>query len=168
MGIIEKLNDNPKLGFGVGAAILVLGLGFIVLQSSGGSHVAVVKKAHYTDDNGKTFFRDSVNKIPPFDRGGKQAYRADVFKCPAGHEYVGLIHRFTPEGRAEMESHIAQRPHDPEGSLRMGIERRQMEMRKPSDNEKAWTPQIDDAVTERMMASVKCHCGQTGGQLVIP
>jgi len=160
MGIVHKLNENPKLGFGVAAAVIIIALGVFAFQLSGGSTIQAPKRAFFTDDGGKTFFKDDINKIAPFDHGGKQALRADVFKCDEGHEFVGIVYRFTDQGRKEMERYLKESPKDPEGALRHGIEQRQMQVRKAKADEKTWTSANDESLIETYRNSMKCPTGK--------
>src|SRR4051794_26524257 len=99
---------SGKFGPGIGVALIVLATVIIAFQLSGGASHAVIapQTVFYTDDQGKSFFKDSV-KVVPFDHNGKQAFRADVFRGSDGKEFVGLIYRFTEPGRREMEKYIA-------------------------------------------------------------
>src|SRR5688500_9050171 len=83
MGVRESLNENKKLGVGVGAGIFVVALAILSFQlfGGGGTGVEAPTSAFYTDDDGKTFFKDDAYKVVPFNHGGKQAYRAEVFQC---------------------------------------------------------------------------------------
>ena len=160
MSTRDKLNDNKKLGLGVAAAILIIALGIFSFQlrGAGDANAAPVPtSAFYTDDNGKSFFKDDINKLSPFDHGGKQAYRADVFKGPDGQKFVGLIYRHTEGGRKEMEEYVSKRVKDPDGLTRLSIERRGMEVKRLAD--KNWS--INDEMTqERLQASVKTPAGK--------
>lgn len=61
-------------------------------------------RAYYTIDDGKTFFEDSVH-IPPYERYGSEAVGAMVFSCDGGAtRFVGYLVRYSPEGKAQMES----------------------------------------------------------------
>ncbi|MEA2707811.1 MAG: hypothetical protein QOF78_412 [Phycisphaerales bacterium] len=166
MGVLQKLNENPKLGIGVGAAIIIIALGLFAFQLSDGSTITAPTRAFFTDDGGKSFFKDDIAKIPPFDHNGKQALRADVFKCDDGHEFVGLVYRFTEPGRKEMERYLADRPKDPEGALRRGIEQRRMQVKKPAADDKAWAAN-DEGYADGLRSTVKCPNGKPA-QLVVP
>jgi hypothetical protein len=169
MGIRELLNG--KLGPGIGAALILVALavlGFQVLgskENAAGS--AVPSKAFYSDDNGKTFFKDDARKIAPFDHNGRQAFRVDVFKCPDGKQFVGLIYRYTDGGRREMEAFLAQKVNDPDGVMRQGIEQRGMQVKLVGADEKAWV--LNDEMTQqRLQMAVKCPGGGGAAQLVTP
>jgi hypothetical protein len=128
--IRESLNKNKNLGIGVGAAILIVAVGLIAFQlRGGGSGVVVATQAFYTDDNGKTFFKDNVYKVSPFDHNGKQAYRADVYQCTDGKQFAGVVYRHNALGRKGMEEHIAKGADDPEGAFLTGLESQGMEVK---------------------------------------
>jgi hypothetical protein len=167
MAVRQKLNENKKVGMGVGAAILIIAVGLMAFQlrRGNGNAVTAPTSAFYTDDNGKTFFKDQI-RIVPFDHNGRQAYRADVFKCPDGREFVGLIYRFTDSGRREMERYLASKVSDPDGSSRLSIEHRGMQVKPINAAEKAWTYN-DDVTAERLQGMVKCPSG-VPAQLVTP
>ena len=157
----ERLNENKKLGLGVVAAIFLLAIALLGLQlRGGGSNIPPPPTtAFFTDDNGKTFFKDDINKLAPFDHNGKQAYRADVFRNPDGREYVGLIYRFTDAGRKEMEAYLSKKVKDPDGSLRLSIEHRGMQVKHVGGDEKSWILN-DELTTERLQAFVKDASGK--------
>jgi len=159
MGVREKLNTNKQLGVWVGVGILIVGLGIIGIQllRGGGSGIAVSDSAFYTDDNGKTFFKDDRYKVVPFDHNGKQAYRADVFQCPDGKQFVGLIYRHNAVGRKAMEKH---KGHESQSASIAGLEIQGMEVKPAGAADTAWVPNSGDRL-------VKCPSGQTA-QLVAP
>src|SRR4051812_31470576 len=105
MSVSDTSSGNKKFGIGAAAALLVLALGFLAFQvMAGRDHGAgsLPTEVYYTDDNGKTFFKDDVRKLVPFDHKGKQAYRADVFQGADGKQFVGLVYRHTDSGRKEL------------------------------------------------------------------
>ena len=162
MGVRESVNGNRRLGVGVGAALLIGALSVIGFQvfGGGGTGVAVASSAFYTDDNGKTFFKDDLYKVVPFEHNGKQAYRADVFQCPDGKQFVGLMYRHNALGRKAMSQHIAKGARDPQGSFLAGLEIQGMEVKPAGAPDNAWRP----GTGER---SVKCPSGGTA-KLVSP
>lgn len=95
MGLREFLEKNKKFvvpGF-FGAAVLLLG--FSVWNTRQDRQLpGPISQAFYTDDEGKTYFVDALEKTFPFDRNGKTAYRAYVFTCDdKGKPFVGMIGR---------------------------------------------------------------------------
>jgi hypothetical protein len=160
---------NAKVGMGAAAALLVVAMGFVGFQVFGGrDHGAgsLPGDAFYTDDNGKTFFKDDVRKIVPFDHKGKQAYRADVFQGSDGKQFVGLIYRHTDSGRKELGTYFANKPSDPEGVGRRLMELRGMQVKPIAAGEKAWVL-ADDVATERLQGSVTDPSGKPA-KLVSP
>jgi len=159
---------NGKLGPGIGAALILLAIGILGYQFVGGNTnnaVIASQSAFYTDDLGKTFFKDSV-KIVPFDHNGKQALRADVFQCADGKQFVGLIYRFTDAGRREMDGYLSNKTKDPQGLARLGIEHRGMQVKPVGGDDRSWAL-ADDMTCERLQESVKCPGGGTA-KLVAP
>ena len=170
MGVREKLNQNTRLGFGIGAGIVVVALLIISLQLMAAKpSLAKQKVAFYTDDNGKTFFTDDVQKVVPFDHNGKQAYLADVFQCADGKQFVGLMYRHTPGGRSEMENYISQNmaAQDKDGLFLQQLAYRGMDVKRAGAGDKAWT-RNDQTLNDTIRASVKCGSGGGVATLVIP
>jgi hypothetical protein len=158
MGVREGLNTNKKLGVWAGVGILIVGLGIVGIQLlwGGGNGITVSESAFYTEDNGKTFFKDERYKIVPFDHNGKQAYRADVFQCRDGKQFVGLIYRHNAVGRKAMEKH----KQDRQNASVAGLEIQGMEVKPAGAPDTAWSPNTGDRI-------VKCPSGETA-QLVVP
>ena len=61
-----------------------------------------VTEAYYSDDDGQTYFKDSVYKFPPFDHGGKTVVQA-VLAESNGHRFVGYLMRYTPQAREKLQ-----------------------------------------------------------------
>lgn len=113
MGIRQTLNENPVITAGATGAIIVIALIFILFQLFGHSHsggARISGKSFYSDDDGKTWFIDDASKLPPIDHDGKVAYRAAVFKCADGTEFVGRLEKFSDEAKAQMEEQIKKNP----------------------------------------------------------
>ena len=165
--MLEKLNQSGRYGIGVAVLALMVGVLLLAFQLQGRTSGAApaASKAFYTDD-GKNFFKDTINKVPPFDHNGKMAYRADVFKGADGKEFVGLVYRYTANGKRDIENYIAKSPKDPEGLARQNIDQRGMEMKPASADEKAWQLADDNAI-DKLRASVKTSSG-AAAQLVTP
>ena len=157
MGVRDQINTNRKLGVRVAVAVLIVGLGIIAIQvfPRGGSGSTIQESAFYTDDNGKTFFKDARYKIVPFDHNGKQAYRADVFQCRDNKQFVGLMYRHNAVGRKAMEKRKAN-----DTASMAGLEAQGMEVKPAGAADTAWAPNTGDRV-------VKCPSGEPA-QLVTP
>ena len=56
----------------------------------------------YSDDDGQTYFKDSIYKLAPFDHNGKTANIAVV--CTDGKQnFVGFLERYTPDTRKRLQ-----------------------------------------------------------------
>jgi hypothetical protein len=162
MGVRETINETKGLGIGVAAAAMIIAIGLLAYQLNGGGGQGAAKQAFFTDDDGKTFFKDDIEKLSPFDHNGKKAYRADVLRCTDGHEFVGLIYRHTDGGRKELESYQKDmKAKDVDGQVRANIEMRGMEVHRPGAAEKGWMPN-DELQMERLRAAAKCPLGKPG------
>jgi hypothetical protein len=169
MSVVKTLNEQKKLGYGVAAALLILGLGFLAYQAMGRRQTvdaAPRGNAFFTDDDGKTFFKDDIEKFVPFTHNGKQAYRCDVFAGSDGKQFVGLIYRHTDAGRKEIQSYFASKPKDPDGTAHMLMEKGRMQVKPAGANDKAWAAN-DEVTVERLQSSVTDSAGKPA-KLVVP
>ena len=169
MGSAQTMTEPRKLGMGVAAAVLIVGLGLLAYQFFGGRQTVsapVHATAFYTADDGKTFFSDDANKMVPFDHNGKPAYRADVFQGLDGKQFVGLIYRHTDAGRKEIEAYFASKPKDPDRTARQIMERGRMQVKPAGTGDKGWM--LNDEVTmERLQSSVTDPSGKPA-KLIVP
>jgi hypothetical protein len=101
MGIRETIEKYRGTATVI-AAILCLGGIALAVWSNRSGIPAPLKLAYYTDDDGKTYFVDDINKVTPFDHNGKQAYRAFVYRFGAGKPFVAYMTCLTEKGRARM------------------------------------------------------------------
>ena len=58
----------------------------------------------YSDDDGKTWFADMPDKIPPFDHNGKPAYEVEVYRSGEGTPFVAYMTSWEPEDKAAIEA----------------------------------------------------------------
>jgi hypothetical protein len=115
VGIRQKINENPGITTAATAGIIAVAIGVIVWQgcggTGGGDTIAVATKAFYTIDDGKTLFVDDINKIPPYQKDGKTAVKANVFSCDDGkNRFVGYLEMYTPQDKAMLEKAAQQQP----------------------------------------------------------
>jgi len=99
---------NDKLGRSavvVAGGLLLVGLAVIVYsQTRGPTAPGDHTRAFFTIDDGKTWFPDDAAKLPPFDKDGKQAVRAYVFRSAKGTEFVNYLERYKPDARRVLEA----------------------------------------------------------------
>jgi hypothetical protein len=158
MGIREKLNQNPRIAAGATAGVIVIALGFILYESFGGGGPSPPTKAYFTTDDGATYFKDDINKLPPFDVDGKPAVRAMVFKCPEGEPFVAYLERYTPEAKAKLEDlRVNGPPKTPDPGM-MDVTMGGMEVKKPKDEKAKWIKQMDYQKAAEIMQP-KCPDG---------
>jgi hypothetical protein len=112
VGIRQKLNENPALSVGV-AAIVIAGAMFVAFRSgcaseSGTRITSGGAKQFFTTDDGPNpaVFVDDATKIPPFDHDGKPAYRARVYRCAHGKQFVGNLERYSEADRKRLQEAI--------------------------------------------------------------
>jgi hypothetical protein len=78
------------------AAIVVAACSFWPFE-----HKPNLSEMFYSDDDGRTYFKDSIYKFPPFDHGGRIADVAVVIE-DSGSKAVGYLVRYTPEAQKEL------------------------------------------------------------------
>ena len=120
--------------------------------------------AYFTTDDGKTYFTDKTTKLPPFDKGGKPAYRAHVFEC-GGKRVVGYLSRYRPEAIAALEEAVASRgsgkpPRNPAALAAVGTYG--LEVKRPGDP--VWVSQAD-ARRATAVRVFRCPDGSTPSEV---
>jgi len=165
VGIRETLNKNPGITTGGTAAIILIAVGFIIYQLSGGGAPSVATEAYFTIDDGQTWFADDINKIPPFQKDGKEAVKAYVYKCADGKAFVSHLERYTAEGKKALEA--AQKSNDPNNPVVLeDVMANGVEVKKPKAP--AWVKQSNSAIAGKVM-ELKCPDGKVEGiEPVVP
>ena len=167
MGIRETLNKNPGLTTGVTAGIILLALVFIIWQVSGGGGPSISTQAWYTIDDGKTWFADDANKIPPFQHEGKTAYRVYVYKCADGKEFVSHLERYTPEAQKVL-TEAQKKGAEADPSILEMVYMNGVEVKDPGTGDKGWVKQANYAVASKI-TEPRCASGnQEGLEAVAP
>jgi hypothetical protein len=101
MSVREKLNDG-RTGIIVGVALIVIaGLAIYFYMHSGTPSVNA-KYLYFTDDDGASYYKDSVYNFPPYDHNGKTAYMAQILS-DNGHYFVGYLIRYTPAALKQLK-----------------------------------------------------------------
>lgn len=170
MGIRETLNQNPGITTGATIGIIVIALGFIIYQLVGNSGPPIPTKSFYvTDDSSPeaakaSLFKDKIDKIPPFDKDGKQAYRAYVYTCDGGKtQFIGYLERYTADGKAKLEAARAH-PNNP-NIMVIDDWSMFMEIKRPGDTK--WV-KMSDSVGSAKVTDIRCPDGGTNMELVNP
>lgn len=95
----EKLNEG-KIGVGIAIAFVAIAAGILTYMLWPAHHVDATS-LFYSDDDGQSYFRDSVYKFPPFDHDGKTAVEALVI-LDRGSKVVGYLVRYTSEAQKKL------------------------------------------------------------------
>jgi hypothetical protein len=104
MGIREKLSEKPSLAAGA-AAIFVLIAAAIAVCSHWPEKKADLNQALYSDDDGQTWFNDSIFRVAPFDHNGKTAVAAQIYSYDDGKkQFCGYLVRFMPDAKAQLDA----------------------------------------------------------------
>jgi hypothetical protein len=102
LGIREQLNKHPSIAMGGAIVVIVVAL-FLVFRTFK-TQIKPLSEAYFTDDDGKSFYSDSVTNIPPYDHNGKEGVYAMVFKDPHGKEVVLFMEKFSDPQKAQEET----------------------------------------------------------------
>jgi hypothetical protein len=155
MGLVETIRTKPAVGATVGTVCLVVAVVIIYTTLAGStSGFTPQKYAYFSDDDGKTYFTDDADKVPPYEKDGKQVVGAHVYKGSDGNLFVGYLERapndkakaLIEKARAEILENAKAGDTAPD-SERLGIMTSNLEVKKPSDAK--WVP-----ATSRQAAAV--------------
>ena len=102
MDIRETMNRHPKISTAVVVCLAVAGVVAIGITLRGADGKPPAKN-FFSIDDGKTWFVDSSQKLPPFDYSGGKAVRCYVFKGPNG-KFVGLLEKYADSTRDKIAS----------------------------------------------------------------
>lgn len=105
MSLREIIDKHPKQSVGIIAAIAVFSLTVSLFLTFKSDRPISISQSFFTDDDGKTWFVDSADRLPPFDHNGKTAVRALLFTC-SDHkgEFVGYLERYSEKIRKRLET----------------------------------------------------------------
>lgn len=161
-GIREYLNDRPRLAAVGSIGLIALALGVVVWQPWPRSYPKDLKRVYYSNDEGKTWFADDINKVPPFLKDGKVAYRAQVVQCPSGKPFVAFLMRYGEAEKKAMDEAVT-RGKDPR--LKDQTTGKRLEYRKPNGAASEWggSSQALNSPTR-----VVCPDGSTDGKPLMP
>src|SRR5690348_14692338 len=113
MSLRARLNRQPALAAGL-VFVAISACGWVIwTQTAGASGASVPNTALFTVDEGQSLFSDQAGRLTPFDKDGKAAVRAHVYRCPDGTEVVAYLERYTERGKAVMEQYRAEQKATP-------------------------------------------------------
>jgi len=141
VGIRQTLNEKPAIAIGIAAVILVAAGFLIIRQFTATTPGQTITKpvgddAFYSDDDGATYFTDSMKKITPIKSPkGKDAVRARVYRCGNGAPFVGYLERHTPAAAQNRSAAMEMSNRPNFGAVAI------FEIKRPKD--KTWVPMDD-------------------------
>ena len=142
MGIRQKINEHPVLTSIATGIILLAALVFIIIQATKKPRAVPARtKDYYTTDEGKTWFADSVNKVPPFDYNGQEAVRARIYRCGKGPEFVFRLERYRPQAKKQIEE-LLSKPEDQRVGINVLWE--DVEMKRPGGTKWFRMEEVED------------------------
>ena len=147
MGLRQTLNENPVVTSAIIGVITLAALFFAFKSACGGPSQGTPgeTKAYFTFDEGKTWFVDDKDNLPPYTKDGKQALRARLYKC-GGKEVVLLLEQYPPDVKSQIEA----------GSNPMLIAQG-LEVRRVGD--KKWVSMQKNLMEYGKVTNVKCPDG---------
>jgi hypothetical protein len=161
MGIREKMNAQKSAGFIVAGAFLLAATG-ILAYSQWPRHQFSGKTGFYSDDDGQTWFIDSVYKTVPFDHDGKQAYRAVIYSCQNGKtQFCAYLMRHEAGDKKKLDDAVAQAAQQGKPPSSVGLfENKQilgeMEIKAPGPGH-SWEPLSSQAGTDEINSVLANH-----------
>ena len=151
MHVREWLHKNKHVSTIAACGVILIGIGATAYQLL---PERPSTQAWYTTDDGKTWFKDSNRKVPPFEYDGKEAVLAHVRECD-GKPFVGYMERYKPEGAKKMREYRAQEDDGQEPNEGLASSAGyQLEYKKPGDAK--WTSEVEKA---QLMMLVDCPDG---------
>ena len=143
---------SPALRYaGMGVAGLALA-SLVAWYFAGASSRYAAGNVLFSDDNGKSFFSDSADNLPPFSHKGREAVTARVFVDAAGKPFVGYLERYTEAGKVRAREMMAERAAGKGNPGRDEVLFANMELKRPTDA--AWTRASDP--TSAAIRKVMC------------
>ena len=153
MGVRQMLDENPKLGAAIagGAVIAAIAVALVLRTGSGDSSTSAgsVGQAFFSIDDGQNWFADDASKIPPFQKDGKEAFRAYVYKCADKKPFVAWLGRYTPQAKQKIESIYASPPEKRNQLIIAQLELDALEVKRPGQT--TWVKRSDPGANEVMM-----------------
>lgn len=107
MGIRENIDKYPRTVTAIAVIAVALAVTVVVysLSPPGAEPLA---KAYYTDDDGKTWFVDTVDHVSPFDHDGKTAVKINLYVCEGSKQIIGsFLERYKPDAKKKLEAEFA-------------------------------------------------------------
>lgn len=155
MGIREKINQNRSVVMAISVIAFIVAIVTIWLNTN--NRPGYATQTFYSVDDGASYFRDDNTLVPPFDRGGKLAYKVHIFRCVNdGEEWVAYLEGYRPEARAkaiELKEMMDKLAKDPNASppppnkdpmyLLPALQAKGLVVKRPGDPASKWVSEND-------------------------
>lgn len=164
MSVREALNRYPKMTAAVTIVAILLAAGSFVYMRLPEKPPKVQTRMFFTADDGKTWFPDQATRLAPFDRDGREAVEAHVYRC-GDREFVGYMERTEPEARKKLEE-LMKGGVNAGNAPQIGVLRgTKAQRKKPGDAD--WVGVMEDNSAFNVMAKVTCENGKAS-EAVMP
>ena len=100
--IREKLAESKVGGIVVAIVLCLIAGALLTIELWPSQQRVDLSVNFYSDDDGKTYYTDSVYNFPPYEHNGKTAYRAFVYQSDHG-KFVGFLLRYRPDARKKLQ-----------------------------------------------------------------
>ncbi|MGA2441753.1 MAG: hypothetical protein ABSH08_12410 [Tepidisphaeraceae bacterium] len=106
MSVRELLQKDKIVGVVVALALFAVAGSITAFTLLSGTRHPSPTGAFMSDDDGQSFYSDTIYHFPPFEHDGKTALRAAVYSSNSG-KFVGVLMRYTPETKKLLEDEYA-------------------------------------------------------------
>jgi hypothetical protein len=107
MSVREAVNTSKAAALVVSIVIFVIA-GVTLFLYLRPERAPVIDHCYYSDDDGKTYYVDTIYCVPPFQHDGATAVRAMVYTYDNGSKkYVAYLQRFTVEMKKKLDDACA-------------------------------------------------------------
>jgi len=103
MLVRETMHAKKSIGLGAGVLMIIVAAVAIVAQTRSERPAGNGSVAFFSDDDGQTWFTESIEKFPPFDHNGKPAFRAAVYHSDGGRPFVAYLQRFRHDALKQLQ-----------------------------------------------------------------
>ncbi len=144
------------------AAIFLLTAAGILLYTQLPKHQFSGKTGFYSDDDGQTWFIDSVYKTVPFDHNGTQAYRAVIYSCQNGKvQFCAYLMRHNAQDKKRLDDALSQAVQQDKPPSSIGLFEDKgildhMEVKAPGPGH-SWEPLKSQAATDEINSVLANH-----------
>ena len=108
MGVREWMNENSSMATILAVALLVVAIGIVIFQFSGGGAPSGPGQAYFYDTQTQEYFTADGMQVPPIQSPqGNEAVKAHFYTCGACTEderFVRYYEKYTPEAKQNLEA----------------------------------------------------------------